>query len=225
MEKKSHKKYFYSFHPLQKLRSIILLSITTLLIFIASCIHQGLKKDPLASFMPPKNIIIYYSHYGSTEQTAQWVAEGIGGNTDIYSIDETANLIFDDYKILILGSAVYMETVADPMKNYVIKNKERLLKKPLAIFVVCGSYLISGDRYLSIFEEVLEKKTLIKTYFGGIINMEKLNDFHRRIMEKYWEDRGQEARSFDFTEKERAIIFGREIKEILYKLEIQENIP
>lgn len=162
-------------------------------------------------------LLLYYSLYGSTKQVSEWVASGIDSKTDILPINDFSKVNINDYTIIVLGSAVYMENIALPMKDFLKENREKFKDKKVALFIVSGSYLISGERYLGLFERELEKKPFTTAFFGGRMVPEKLSEFHYKIMEKYWADRGQKVQFFDFTDKGEAMDFGKKIRDFIIK--------
>jgi len=48
-------------------------------------------------------LVIYDTKYGSTEQVAHWVAEGIG-DADIRHVEDVTSLFYD---LIVIGSPVY----------------------------------------------------------------------------------------------------------------------
>lgn len=200
----SHKDFF-------KKKLILLL----LVFVITSCSSIERNKSIASSPLKAKALILYYTLYGSTEEVSQWIAEGIGVTADIIPIQDFTNADMSDYDIIILGSAVYMENIALPMRDFLKEHQSVFKNKDTALFVVSGSYLISGERYIELFEKNLDKKPLITAYFGGRMVPEKLSEFHYSIMDKYWSDRGQKVQFFDFTDRGEALEFGTKIRVIL----------
>lgn len=164
-----------------------------------------------------KTLLLYYSFYGTTKETSQWVADGIGGDVDVLPINDFNKIDITNYEVVVLGTAIYMENVALQMQDFLQENRDKFKEKPIAIFIVAGSYLISGERYLNLFETDLGQKPIATAYFGGRMFPEMLNEFHLNIMKKYWADRGQDVQTFDFRDKDDAISFGKKIKELTAK--------
>ncbi len=191
-----------------------------LLLTAISCATPQKKELTAQSSTEKKALILYYTLYGSTKDVSNWVAEGMGIPTDIIPIKDYEKADLSQYDIIILGSAVYMENVALPMRDFLKEHHGIFKNKNVAIFVVSGSYLISGKRYLGLFEKYLGEKPLTTAYFGGRMVPDKLSKFHYSIMLKYWKDRGQEVQFFDFTDRGEANEFGNGIMAILSKKDL-----
>jgi len=77
-----------------------------------------------------KILILYLTKYGSTEQYAKWIAEGV--RADLYKIEDFDTARFDQYNAIIIGSPTYMGKIQ--IKNFLEKNWDALKTKSVFLF-------------------------------------------------------------------------------------------
>ncbi len=188
---------------------------TVLLSMVA--FNFGCSLQPLVQDKNKKIALIYATRYGSTKDTAEWIAEGMGREVDLLDIEkisfeETAK----NYDLFIIGSGVWIDGVHKDMLRFLQMQKPLLKDKVLASFILCGTTGedVKGDEriesYFSKFHSSLNKKPPLNEKFGGRLTIEKLNTKDRKMLEVFYERvLKREFVSWDRTEPNKAYDFGK----------------
>ena len=176
----------------------------------------GCSLQPLVQDKDKKVALLYATRYGSTKDTAEWIAEGMGREVDLLDIekisfDETAK----NYDLFIIGSGVWIDGVHKDILRFLEMQKPLLKDKIIASFILCGTTGedVKGDEriesYFSKFHSSLTKKPPLNEKFGGRLTIEKLNDKDRKMLEVFYERvLKREFVSWDRTEPQKAHQFG-----------------
>lgn len=137
-----------------------------------------------------KIAILYGTKYGATEKTAKMISEKLmpaydeknDGSMDIDIINlKEKNNINLNYDLLIIGSSVYMGRIRKEVKNFIKKNKDILIDKPLALFI-CGSNEIDGIKQINkTFPSEIVNHSKARALLGGEFNLDKMGFFDRKI--------------------------------------------
>ena len=154
-------------------------------------------------------VIIYASRYGSTAQTAEWIAEGMEGKAVAVSLKDVGDL--SAYEKVILGSGIYFDQLHQDMSAFLETRGEEVRNKLLAIFVVCGAPLDQAGGYLDMFAEKCQAKPLLAQAFNGWIKKELLSPEDFKGLEGYYKSINQPLENYDKTDKAKCLAFGKEI--------------
>ena len=155
--------------------------------------------------------IIYGSRYGSTAQTAEWIAEGMGGKATVLSAKDAGDL--GGYEKVILGSGIYNDNLHADMAAFLEKRGGEVKDKLLALFVVCGAPPDQAVGYLAMFAEKCRAKPLLMRAFGGWIKKELLSPEDLQGLEGYYKSIHVPFENYDHTDKAKCVAFGKEILE------------
>lgn len=179
----------------------VIAAASFLLVFVTgiNCMNKG-----------KKGAIIYASRYGSTAQTAEWIAEGMEGMAEVMPVSEAADL--SSYDFVILGSGIYGGQFHKDMRAFLEEKKEELSQKITAIFVVCGASDSYAQGYLDMFAEESGTTPSLMKAFGGWLKKELLSPEDFKILESYYKSINSPFENYDHTDKAKALEFGREIK-------------
>lgn len=127
-----------------------------------------------------KTIILYASKYGATTEIAKKLADELG-NAALHNLKQpTPNL--DEFGCIILGGSVYAGQARKEMKRFVAKNKNKLTKKPLWLFL--SSLSEKDDLFTNNFSAEILQHASAKVHLGGIYNPAKSNGIERFLMKK-----------------------------------------
>jgi len=157
-----------------------------------------------------KGAIIYASRYGSTAQTAEWIAEEMEGMAEVIPVAEAADL--SSYDFVILGSGIYGGQLHKDMRAFLEEKKEELSGKITAIFVVCGATGSYAKGYLDMFAAESGTTPSLMKAFGGWLKKELLSPEDFKVLESYYKSINRPFENYDNTDKAKALEFGREIK-------------
>ncbi len=196
-------------------REFLKLGSSAVLISMAA-FNFGCSLQPLVQDRDKKVALLYATRYGSTKDTAEWIAEGLDRNIDLLDIEKIS---FDDtaknYDLFIIGSGVWIDGVHKDMLRFLKTQKALLEDKIVASFILCGTTGedVKGDerieQYFAKFHSSLDKKPALNEKFGGRLIIEQLNEKDRKILEVFYEKvLKRDFVSWDRTEPKKAYQFG-----------------
>jgi menaquinone-dependent protoporphyrinogen oxidase len=154
-------------------------------------------------------VIIYGSRYGSTAQTAEWIAEGMAGRAAVVSAKEAGDL--SSYEKIVLGSGIYGDMLQADMLAFLEKRGEEVRGKLLALFVVCGAPPEYAKGYLEKFAAQCGAKPQFARAFGGWMKKELLSPEDFKGLEGYYKSVNQPYENYDRTDKAKCLEFAREL--------------
>ena len=168
----------------------------------------------IAGFAVPaaaqKNIVIIHgSRYGSTAQTAEWIAAGMAGKAAVVAAKDAGDL--GGYEKIILGSGIYNDALHADMAAFLEKRGAKMKDKVVALFVVCGMPPDQAGGYLKMFAEKSQTKPLLTKAFNGWMKKELLSPEDYKGLEEYYKGAGYPFESYDSTNKTKCLEFGKEI--------------
>jgi len=153
--------------------------------------------------------VIYGSRYGSTAQTAEWIAEGMQGKAVVVAAKDAGDLA--GYKKLVLGSGIYGDLLHADMATFLEKRGSEVKDRVIALFVVCGAPAEYAKGYLEMFAAKCGAAPLLAQAFPGWLKKELLSPEDFKGLEGYYQSIGQPFTNWDKTDKAKCLEFGREI--------------
>lgn len=158
-----------------------------------------------------KNVaVVFASRYGSTEQTARWIAEGIGEGATVVAAASAGDL--GGYDRVVLGSGIYGNRLHADMAALLERHGPAVKDRIAALFVVCGMPPDQAGGYLDMFAGTCGAKPLLSRAFNGWMKKETLSPEDYRGLENYFRNAGYPFESYDHTDREKCVAFGREIR-------------
>jgi menaquinone-dependent protoporphyrinogen IX oxidase len=161
-------------------------------------------------------LIIYASKYGSTAEYALLMAQKL--NTQALRAPAVPSEAVSEVDFIVLGSPIYGYSVLPEMQRFLLDNKEILVEKPIAAFVVCGDTLWNprsgegGQKNLEKLTKHLPVKPFATVILGGRMRMEQLDNEDEPKIRAFYNRIGREALGFDRMEMGSALAFVGEIK-------------
>jgi len=166
-----------------------------------------------------KIALLYGTRYGATEDTAKWVAKGMGSHVDVLDIE---TIDFDEtlkkYNYFVVGSGIWIDGAHKRLMELFSRHKEQIESKIIASFIVCGTTgeddagvgRIEG--YFERFHKPLDVKPSLKRHFGGRMSIEKLSEKDRKLLDNFYRNvLKKEFVSWDRTKPKDAEKFGSEL--------------
>ena len=185
----------------------------------ASAYSFGNSLKPLIDEKSEKIALIYGTRYGATEDTAKWIAKGVGDGVDVLNIE---TLYFDEtvakYDKFIIGSGIWIDGAHKRLMELLSTHTEVMESKTIASFIVCGTTgkdeagkgRIEG--YFKRFHKPLTVKPKIQRHFGGRMIIEKLSEKDRKLLDNFYTNvLKKEFKSWDRTKPKMAEKFGVEL--------------
>ncbi len=186
---------------------------------LASAYSFGNSIKSLIDENTEKVALIYGTRYGATEDTAKWIAKGIGSSVDVMNIetidfDET----IDKYDKFIIGSGIWIDGAHKRLMELLSTYKEQIQPKIIASFIVCGTTgeddagKVRIEGYFERFHKPLDVKPSMKRHFGGRMIIDKLTEKDRKLLDNFYKNvLKKEFASWDRTKPEDAEKFGVEL--------------
>lgn len=163
--------------------------------------------------------LIYGTRYGATEDTASWIARGIGTQVDVLNIETLDFKEIVYYDKVIIGSGIWIDGPHKRLMELLQMKKEQIEAKLIASFIVCGT---TGDdeagrsrieSYFERFHKPLAIEPVLRRHFGGRMIIEKLSDKDRKLLSNFYKKvLKREFVSWDRTDREKAEQFGVELQ-------------
>lgn len=195
-----------------KLRGFICLIMLAVCLLSLAKWTDGLNQEK-------RVVIIYGSRYGSTAQTAKWIAEGMEGIPKVISAKEASAADLSYYDLIILGSGIYGGQLQEDMQVFLAEKKQEVKLKIMALFVVCGATGPQAQRYLDMFAAELEITPIYMRAFEGWLKKELLSPEDYQMLESFYKRSNRPFENWDRTDKAKAVQFGQEL------LEAVKNAP
>ena len=192
---------------------------TGIILVSASAYNFGNSIKPLIEGRSDKIALVYGTRYGATEDTAKWIAKGIGSSVDILNI-ETIDLdeTIHKYDTFIIGSGIWIDGAHKRLMEFLFTYKEQIQPKIIASFIVCGTTgedeagKVRIEGYFERFHKPLDIKPSMKRHFGGRMIIEKLSEKDRKLLDNFYKNvLKKEFASWDRTKPEDAEKFGIEL--------------
>lgn len=185
----------------------------------ASAYSFGESIKPLINEKEDKVALIYGTRYGATEDTAKWIAKGIGRSVDVLNIENiNFDVIVQKYDKFIIGSGIWIDGAHKQLMKLQSDHTELIQSKIIASFIVCGTTgedeagKLRIEGYFKRFHKPLTVKPKIQRYFGGRMIIEKLNEKDRKLLDNFYRNvLKKEFVSWDRTKPEEAEKFGVEL--------------
>lgn len=191
-----------------------------------------------------KGLLVYYSIYGSTIETAYWIKAIIGHEhqLDVKSLPQVISVKPYDY--VIIGSVTRWEKPHDEIYEFVEKFKDQLAEKQVCYYLNCGdtdetmvlnapgqeAHLIAGRNYLmDIINTYSDIKPVVIGGFGGrqvMPTMGLKDTFWIWVVGKLAKE-GAAWEGLDIWESlvpERVEVFANDIRVKVLGLEPRENV-
>lgn len=168
-------------------------------------------------------LVIYDTKYGSTEQIAHWVAEGVN-DSDIRHVDDVTSLFYD---LIVIGSPVYNEAPSSHIMAFLDRYRENLANKRLAIFTVSMPYNMTPERaknYSGASAKVLQElaakvkgKVIDTKAFLGRIDTRELTALDRLSLRIQYFLKGYELKDANYMSRDDAVAWGRRLLDLATK--------
>jgi menaquinone-dependent protoporphyrinogen IX oxidase len=164
-------------------------------------------------------LVIFASKYGSTAEYASHIAQKLG--TQALRASEATSEAVSGADFIVLGSPIYAYSVLTEMETFLEGNREILVDKPLAAFVVCGDTLWNpeaeegGNKNLVKLTRFLPSDPVAVGIFGGRMIMEELDEEDGPRIRAFYKRLGREPTGYDRMEMGDVDPFVEEIKKVL----------
>lgn len=124
----------------------------------------------------PKTLIAYSTTLGCTEQCASKLKEDLGVGVEMIRISRRRRFNVQEYDIIIVGGSIHEGMIQRSVHKFCEANLDELLRKQVGLFICCMDPDANEQELIDrAFPEKLKKHALASGFFGGELNIKKMN--------------------------------------------------
>jgi len=157
-----------------------------------------------------KTLIAYSTTLGCTEQCASKLKADMGEGVEMVRISSRRKYNLGQYDTIIVGGSIHEGMIQRSVKKFCENNLDVLLQKQVGLFVCCmDPDANEKDLIERAFPEALVEHALASGFFGGELNIKKMNLLQKIMTRKA--ARLQKEPDIDFL---RILEFARRMQEL-----------
>lgn len=123
-----------------------------------------------------KTLIAYSTTLGCTEQCASKLKEDIGEGVEMARISSRRRYNLSKYDTIIVGGSIHEGMIQRSVNKFCESNLEVLMQKQVGLFVCCMDPEANEKELIAqAFPDVLIDHALASGFFGGELNIKKMN--------------------------------------------------
>lgn len=123
-----------------------------------------------------KTLIAYSTTLGCTEQCASKLKDDLGEGVEMVRISSRRRYNLKQYDTIIVGGSIHEGMIQRSVHKFCESNLEVLLKKQVGLFVCCMDPDADEKELIKrAFPEPLVENALASGFFGGELNIKKMN--------------------------------------------------
>lgn len=157
----------------------------------------------------PNTLIAYSTTLGCTEQCASKLKEDLGNGVEMVRISRRRRYHLQNFDTIIVGGSIHEGMIQRSVYKFCESNLEELMKKQVGLFICCMDPDANEQALIeSAFPEKLVEHALASGFFGGELNIKKMNLLQKIMTRKA--ARLQKEPDIDF---QKIIDFARKLQE------------
>lgn len=123
-----------------------------------------------------KTLIAYSTTLGCTEQCASKLKNDLGADVEMVRISRRRRYNLHDYETIIIGGSIHAGMIQRSVYKFCENNLNLLLHKQIGLFVCCIDPDANEQEIIErAFPDQLVKHALASGFFGGELNIKKMN--------------------------------------------------
>ncbi len=123
-----------------------------------------------------KTLIAYSTTLGCTEQCASKLKDDLGDGVEMVRISSRRRYNLKQYDTIIVGGSIHEGMIQRSVHKFCESNLEMLLMKQVGLFVCCMDPDADEKELIKrAFPDSLVKHALASGFFGGELNIKKMN--------------------------------------------------
>ncbi len=156
-----------------------------------------------------KTLIAYSTTLGCTEQCASKLKDDLGEGVEMVRISRRRRFNLGEYDTIIVGGSIHEGMIQRSVYKFCESNLDELMKKAVGLFVCCMDTDANEQELIKrTFPESLVKHALASGFFGGELNIKKMNLLQKIMTRKA--ARLQKEPDIDF---QKILEFARRLQE------------
>jgi menaquinone-dependent protoporphyrinogen oxidase len=157
-----------------------------------------------------KTLIAYSTTLGCTEQCASKLKEDLGEGVEMVRISRRRKYNFQDYSNIIIGGSIHEGMIQRSVFKFCENNLDVLLQKQVGLFVCCMDPDANEKKLIEqAFPEKLLKHSLASGFFGGELNIKKMN-----LLQKIMTRKAARLKKEPDIDFQKILDFARKIQEL-----------
>ncbi len=159
-----------------------------------------------------KALVAYDTRYGTTEEIAHWLAEGLSNDCDVKNVANVTDL---NYDLIVVGSPIYTDEPLPSVVQFLRDHRALLGSKNVALFLVYDKLIASKlDKYEEMIREQAPPNVLGVAIFGGYMDVSKLTEHDRRTIDDFFDRLGRRYNILDNRDKNEVLQFAQRLKNL-----------
>ena len=156
-----------------------------------------------------KTLIAYSTTLGCTEQCASKLKDDLGNGVELVRISRRRRYKLDQYDIIIVGGSIHEGMIQRSVRKFCEENLEVLLKRQTGLFVCCMDPEANERELIErAFPEKLVENALASGFFGGELNIKKMN-----LLQKIMTRKAARLKKEPEIDFQRILEFARKIQD------------
>ncbi|SHI93522.1 menaquinone-dependent protoporphyrinogen oxidase [Clostridium cavendishii DSM 21758] len=131
-----------------------------------------------------KTLIIYGTKHGTTEKCSKFLKDKITGEVVAINIKNEKIPEIAHFDNIIIGSSIYMGQIQKEIKNFYIKNFNKLKEKRIGLFICAMNEKDIELQLNNAFGSELANRAIVKKCFGGAFSFKNMKFFEKFIVKK-----------------------------------------
>ncbi|MCK5136436.1 MAG: hypothetical protein KAR19_11660 [Bacteroidales bacterium] len=123
-----------------------------------------------------KTLIAYSTTLGCTEQCASKLKNDLGADVEMVRISRRRRYNLHNHETIIIGGSIHEGMIQRSVYKFCENNLDVLLQKQIGLFVCCMDPDANEQKLIKrAFPDQLVKHALASGFFGGELNIKKMN--------------------------------------------------
>ncbi|MEN8200982.1 MAG: flavodoxin domain-containing protein [Bacteroidota bacterium] len=157
-----------------------------------------------------KTLIAYSTTLGCTEQCASKLKEDLGDDVEMVRISRRRRYNLQNYTNIIIGGSIHEGMIQRSVFKFCENNLDMLLKKQVGLFVCCMDPDADEKELIKrAFPEKLVEHALASGFFGGELNIKKMN-----LLQKIMTRKAARLKKEPDIDFQKILEFARKIQEL-----------
>jgi len=157
-----------------------------------------------------KTLIAYSTTLGCTEQCASKLKKDLGEDVDMVRISQRRKYNLEAYDTVIVGGSIHEGMIQRSVYKFCETSLEILLKKQVGLFVCCMDPDADEQKLIErAFPEQLVKHALASGFFGGELNIKKMN-----LLQKIMTRKAARLKKDPEIDFDKILVFANEIQQL-----------
>ena len=125
------------------------------------------------------------SKHGTTTKISEIIQTKLGSECAIFNLKKSSPANLDEYETLIIGGSIHAGSMQSKLRKYMTENLNVLLKKSIALFLVCMDKTEKRNtQFNNAFPVELRDVSIANGFMGGEFNFDEMNFIEKTIIKK-----------------------------------------